>query len=150
MREDPSIRLRAQGHTGRLSRRCWYALVPTQTLILFKACPATEKQHLWTTVLRSPEEPALNRSEMQRLARAARAHTAYLKQRADLADSDDDDGPQDDDAWLFEDLSVLAKLYTRLREKEDLIALIFEVATFLNCLCCPKCLSCPGLHVGLA
>lgn len=78
-------------------------------------------------VLRSSEEPALNRAQMQRLSRSARAYAAYLKQRASLADSDEDDGPQEDDAWLYEDLSVLAKLYARLREKEDLIALIFEV-----------------------
>jgi hypothetical protein len=44
-----------------------------------------------------------------------------------LADSDDDDGPQNEDAWLFEDLSILTKLYSRLRDKEQLISLIFEV-----------------------
>jgi hypothetical protein len=44
-----------------------------------------------------------------------------------MVDSDDDDGPQNEDAWLFEDLTVLTKLYTRLREKQQLISLIFEV-----------------------
>jgi hypothetical protein len=50
-----------------------------------------------------------------------------LKHRDSLADSDDDDGPQNEDAWLFEDLTVLTKLNSRLREKEQLISLIFEV-----------------------
>lgn len=59
--------------------------------------------------------------------RAHRAHEQYLRQRSELADSDDDDGPQDDDAWLYEDLSILAKLYSQLRDKEQLIELIFEV-----------------------
>jgi Domain of unknown function in PX-proteins (DUF3818) len=44
-----------------------------------------------------------------------------------MVDSDDDDGPQNEDAWLFEDLTVLTKLHLRLREKQQLISLIFEV-----------------------
>ena len=53
----------------------------------------------------------------------------YLKHRESLADSDDDNGPQDDDAWLMEDLKVLTHLYSRLRDREQLIALMFEVCT---------------------
>jgi hypothetical protein len=64
---------------------------------------------------------------MQRVIRSHRAHREYLKYKESLADSDDDDGPQNEDAWLFEDLAVLTKLYTRLREKQQLISLIFEV-----------------------
>ncbi|KAJ9110469.1 hypothetical protein QFC19_001595 [Naganishia cerealis] len=48
---------------------------------------------------------------------------------ADLEDSDDDEGPDNDDAWLFEDLMVLMKLMMRKREKEQLLALIFEGTT---------------------
>lgn len=44
-----------------------------------------------------------------------------------MEDSDDDLGPEDEDAWLFEDLNVLMKLWQRKREKEALLALIFEV-----------------------
>lgn len=83
--------------------------------------------HVLAAVLRAGEEPALNSAQMQRVRRAHRAHKEYLRHRESLADSDDDDGPQDEDAWLFEDLSILAKLYSRLREKEQLIELIFEV-----------------------
>ncbi|KAH9943424.1 uncharacterized protein BXZ73DRAFT_97466 [Epithele typhae] len=43
--------------------------------------------------------------------------------------SDDDEGPQDEEAWLFEDLSLLAKLYARLKDREQLIELIFEGTT---------------------
>ena len=60
--------------------------------------------------------------------RAHNAHSMYLKHRESLADPDDDDGPEDDDAWLFEDLKVLTQLYSRLRDREQLIALIFEVS----------------------
>jgi len=67
---------------------------------------------------------------MHRVARAHKAHAQYLKHRESLADSDDDDGPQNEDAWLLEDLKVLAFLYTRLRDREMLIDLIFEVGGF--------------------
>jgi hypothetical protein len=66
---------------------------------------------------------------MQRVIRSHREHREYLKHRESLADSDDDDGPQNEDAWLFEDLAVLTKLYSRLRDKKQLIALIFEVGS---------------------
>lgn len=66
---------------------------------------------------------------MFRVIRAGRAHREYMDYRETLNDSDDDDGPENDDAWLFEDLNILAKLYSRLRDKEQLIDLIFEGTT---------------------
>ena len=87
----------------------------------------TEKQNLITIVLRSGDEPVLSHVQMQRIARAHRSHGAYMQYRDNLADSDDDDGPPDEDAWLYEDLKVLANLYSRLRDREMIIALIFEV-----------------------
>lgn len=81
-------------------------------------------------VLRSSEEPVLSRPQMYRVAKSYRAHQEYLKQKKNLEDSDDDDGPQEEEAWLFEDLALLAKLYSRLRDRQQLIELIFEV-TFL-------------------
>ena len=89
---------------------------------------ASEGMNLMTIVLRSSEEPFLSRIQMHRLARAQKAHTIYLRNKAALEDSDDDDGPQDEDAWLLEDLKVLTNLYSRLRDREQLIELIFEVS----------------------
>ena len=80
-----------------------------------------------TVVLRSGEQPALSRAQIHRVMHAHQAHARYMAQRANLHDSDDDDGPEDDDAWLYEDLNILAKLYARLRDREQLIELIFEV-----------------------
>ncbi|KAF8621653.1 hypothetical protein AX15_007669 [Amanita polypyramis BW_CC] len=93
---------------------------------LFKVDAASDNMHILTAVLRSAEEPVLSRPQMNRLARAHRAHAAYVKHRISLQDSDDDDGPQDDDAWLIEDLKVLAHLYSRLKDREQLIELMFE------------------------
>jgi hypothetical protein len=67
---------------------------------------------------------------MRRIGRAHVAHAAYLQTRESLVDSDDDDGPQNEDAWLFEDLRVVTQLYSRLRDREQLIALVFEVGIF--------------------
>jgi hypothetical protein len=89
---------------------------------------ARDNIHILAAVLRSAEEPILSRAQMQRVARSHRAHQEYLKHRGTLADSDDDDGPQNEDAWLFEDLAILTKLYSRLRDREQLISLIFEVS----------------------
>ena len=88
---------------------------------------AAEGHNVLTVVLPSGEEPALNRIQMQRVMRAHKAHAAYARARAELDDSDDDDGPQDDEAWLYEDLTILAKLHSQLRDKEQIIELIFEV-----------------------
>ncbi|KAG6831606.1 hypothetical protein H0H92_009079 [Tricholoma furcatifolium] len=103
-----------------------FVYAPREIQDLYKADAVEEKMHLLTVVLRAAEEPVLSRAQMHRLAKAHRAHEAYLKHRATLADSDDDDGPQNEDAWLLEDLKVLTHLYSRLRDREQLIALIFE------------------------
>jgi hypothetical protein len=66
---------------------------------------------------------------MNRVMRAHRAHVVYMRQRAKMHDSDEDDGPEDEDAWLFEDLTVLAKLYARLRDRQQIIELVFEGTT---------------------
>lgn len=63
--------------------------------------------------------------------RAHYAHRDYVKYTETLDDSDDDEGPTNDDAWLYEDLTILAKLYSRLKDREQLIALIFEVCVLL-------------------
>lgn len=83
-------------------------------------------------VLRSGDEPTLTRPQIQRVMRAHRAHATYVKYRDTLDDSDDDDGPDDDDAWLYEDLKVLTQLYSRLRDREQLIALLFEVSHLMK------------------
>ncbi|KAG6844898.1 hypothetical protein H0H87_002597 [Tephrocybe sp. NHM501043] len=106
-----------------------FVYAPREIQELYKADAAAEKMNLLTVVLRAAEEPVLSRAQMHRLAKAHRAHEIYLKYRATLADSDDDDGPQNEDAWLLEDLKVLTHLYSKLRDREQLIALIFEGST---------------------
>jgi len=91
-------------------------------------CPASENMNILTIVLRSAEAPVLSRMQMHRLARAHKAHTIYMNYKATLGDSDDDDGPHDEDAWLLEDLKVLTQLYSRLKDREQLIELVFEVS----------------------
>ncbi|KAH8830925.1 hypothetical protein DL96DRAFT_1594841 [Flagelloscypha sp. PMI_526] len=105
-------------------RRFVYA--PREIQDMFKIDAVSEQQNIITIVLRSGDEPILNRAQLHRAAKASRAHTAYMRQRSALDDSDDDDGPEDEDAWLYEDLRLLTAMYSRLRDREELISLIFE------------------------
>jgi hypothetical protein len=89
---------------------------------------AATGSNILTVILRSSEAPALNRAQLQRLAKCSRAHMQYSQRRESPSyDSDDDEGPADEDGWLYEDLGVLLRLYGRLRDKEQLMELIFEV-----------------------
>ncbi|KAH8105826.1 hypothetical protein BXZ70DRAFT_886429 [Cristinia sonorae] len=106
-----------------------FVYAPREIQAIYKADAAAEKINLLTVVLRSGEPPMLNRPQVQRVMRAHHAHREYIRYMESLADSDDDSGPKDDDAWLYEDLKVLAKLYSRLKDREELIALIFEAGS---------------------
>ncbi|CDO75602.1 hypothetical protein BN946_scf184858.g42 [Trametes cinnabarina] len=103
-----------------------YVYAPREIQAVYKADAAAEDMHVLAVVLRSGEQPALSRAQMQRVLHAHKAHKEYVRYTESLDDSDDDEGPQDEEAWLFEDLSALAKLYARLRDREQLIELIFE------------------------
>ncbi|KAJ7179115.1 hypothetical protein C8R46DRAFT_625317 [Mycena filopes] len=106
-----------------------FVYAPREIQDMLKADAVAERMNLITVVLRAADQPFLSRAQMHRVAKAHRAHAVYMKHRESLADSDDDDGPRDDDAWLFEDLKVLANLYSRLRDREQLIGLLFEGST---------------------
>ena len=78
-------------------------------------------------ILQSPDPPTLSRPQYQRVFRASRAYKEHKAAQEEMDDSDDDVGPENDDAWLFEDLNIMLRLWMRKREKEQLLALIFEV-----------------------
>ncbi|THH01660.1 hypothetical protein EW026_g1070 [Hermanssonia centrifuga] len=102
-----------------------FVYAPHEIQAVYKADAAAEDAHVLTVILRSGEEPCLNRPQLQRVHRASIAYKQYTDSHPDS----DDEGPEDDDAWLYEDLILLAKLYGRLRDREQLIALIFEGTT---------------------
>lgn len=66
---------------------------------------------------------------MAKVARCNAAYQKYLRDRSKLANPEDDEGPTNDEAWLFEDLHVYLRLATRARDKSQLIELIFEGST---------------------
>lgn len=79
-------------------------------------------------ILRSREEPLLSPDEFQKVARCNAAYHVYKFKRDRLAaQGKEDPGPDNDDAWLFEDLHVYLRLLRRARDKEQLVQLIFEV-----------------------
>ncbi|KAK8865647.1 hypothetical protein IAR55_000792 [Kwoniella newhampshirensis] len=106
-----------------------YANAPFEIQEYYRKDAASEGVDLLVVILRSPEVPSLSRPQFQRVAKATRAYREYKDAQAELDDSDDDLGPDSEDAWLYEDLSILLKLWMRKREKEGLLALIFEGVT---------------------
>ncbi|TXT04944.1 hypothetical protein VHUM_04027 [Vanrija humicola] len=106
-----------------------YVSAPFDIQEIYRQDAVQENTDLLVVILRSPETPILSRPQIQRVARASRAYKEYKSWQADLSDSDDDEGPDNDDAWLFEDLNILMKLMMRKKEKEALVALIFEGVT---------------------
>lgn len=97
---------------------------------LMKCILVAEEMHLIVIVLRNSEHPLLSRPQMLRVSNAWKKYRQYLKHKKELDDPDDDEGPADEEAWLFEDLQLLGKLYSRLRDREQLISLIYEVGSF--------------------
>ncbi|KAF7352768.1 PX-domain-containing protein [Mycena venus] len=106
-----------------------FVYAPREIQDMLKADAAAEHMNLITVVLRAADEPFLSRSQMHRVAKAHRAHALYMKHRESLADSDDDDGPGDDDAWLFEDLKVLAAQVYRAASIADSLS---DLQSFIN------------------
>lgn len=76
--------------------------------------------------------PPLTREQVPRCSRAAASHARYMCYRQHLAahgNLDEDPGPPDDAAWLFEDLHVLLRMALRARDKEQMLALLSEEVT---------------------
>lgn len=111
-----------------------YVNAPYQIQEIFRRDAAAENVELLVVILRSPDMPSLSRPQFQRVFRASRAYKDYKAYQNDLDDSDDDEGPDNEDAWLFEDLSILLKLWAKKKEKEQLLALIFEVSRLRDAL----------------
>ncbi|PWZ03194.1 hypothetical protein BCV70DRAFT_197427 [Testicularia cyperi] len=107
-----------------------FVYAPPEIQDTFRRDAEAERLDLLTTILRSPEAPRLRREQIHRVVRASQAYEVYKEYRRGLRNPDlEDEGPQDEDAWLYEDLHVLIKMLTRKRDKEQMISLIFEGVT---------------------
>ncbi|PWN50886.1 hypothetical protein IE53DRAFT_410573 [Violaceomyces palustris] len=107
-----------------------FVYAPPEIQQVYRDDAEAERLDILTTILRSPEAPALNRAQIHRVVMASRAYEVYKEYRRGLKNPEiEDEGPQDEDAWLYEDLHVLMKMLTRQRDKEQMIALIFDGVT---------------------
>ncbi|KAL9934274.1 hypothetical protein V8E36_006730 [Tilletia maclaganii] len=107
-----------------------YAPPEVQTALRLEA--VEEHLDLMTVILRSSElcpHLKLNKYQVNRAVRSSRAYEKYKEYRRGLRPDEEDEGPEDDDAWLYEDLHVYLRMTQRLRDKEQLISLIFEGVT---------------------
>lgn len=102
-----------------------FAYAPRETQELYRASAVSGRGHLLCAIMYGNENPVLDSSQLWRIQRAARRWDAWQQTRHRGGDDD----PPDEEAWLFEDLRLLMRLYLRLRDREQLIALIFEVSS---------------------
>lgn len=109
----------------------------------------TEGLDIMAIILRSAEGSAFDAPAYQRIQRANKAYEEYKRYRETLDTPEADQGPTNDDAWLFEDLHVYMRLLRRSRDKQQMIELIFEVRQPFRTVPCDIVLavfSAPGHH----
>lgn len=106
-----------------------FVYAPREVQDYYRASAATENVHLLHVIMYGSEEPVLDRVQLARIHRAGRKWEAWERERKKRGEDSDDEGPSDEDVWLFEDLRLLVRLHSRLRDREQLIALIFEGVT---------------------
>ncbi|KAI6047164.1 hypothetical protein EDC04DRAFT_2864297 [Pisolithus marmoratus] len=105
-----------------------FVYAPREIQDFYRASAVTENVHLLRVIMHGSEEPVLGRVQLARIERAGRKWEAWTRERKRKGEDSDDEGPSDEDVWLFEDLATLVRLYSRLRDREQLIALIFEAS----------------------
>lgn len=127
LRADADLVARKIGDDRLTTKVRQYVDAPKDEQDAFRLDASAENIDLMTVILRSPSAPRVDARTMQYLARCAVRYDEYKRWRSTLADPDDDEGPDNDEAWLYEDLHVYRRLITKARDKEQLIELIFEV-----------------------
>jgi hypothetical protein len=107
-----------------------FMAAPRSTQIRYRDEADKEDLDILTVILRARDEQVpLSPASLQRVHRASIRHKEYLEWVATLEDpEEEDEGPNNDDAWLFEDLHVYMRMAMRLRDKEQMLELIFEVS----------------------
>ncbi|GAA5852283.1 hypothetical protein JCM9279_002489 [Rhodotorula babjevae] len=129
LRADAELVARKIGDDRLTTKVRQYVDAPKDEQDAFRLDASAENIDLMTVILRSPSAPRVDARTMQYLARCAVRYDEYKRWRSTLADPDDDEGPDNDEAWLYEDLHVYRRLITKARDKEQLIELIFEGST---------------------
>ncbi|KIN93038.1 hypothetical protein M404DRAFT_17347 [Pisolithus tinctorius Marx 270] len=106
-----------------------FVYAPREVQDFYRASAVTDNVHLLRAIMHGREEPVLSRVQLARIEQAGRKWEAWERERKKRGEDSDDEGPSDEEVWLFEDLKTLVRLYSRLRDREQLIALIFEGVT---------------------
>ncbi|KAI5475527.1 Phox-like domain-containing protein [Pseudohyphozyma bogoriensis] len=129
LREDAELVKRKIAHPVMCQKVEDFVNAPKEAQDRYRAEAVAENLDIMSVILRSPAEPSLDARSMQAVQRASVAYEEYKHHRDELSDPEDDEGPDNDDAWLFEDLHVLMRVITKARDKEQLVELIFEGST---------------------
>ncbi|POY76521.1 hypothetical protein BMF94_0362 [Rhodotorula taiwanensis] len=129
LREDAELVARKIGDDRLCEKVRLYVDAPREEQDEIRLDASAEGIDLMTVILRSSMGPRLDARTMQYLARCSVMYDEYKQARDALPDPEDDEGPTNEEAWLYEDLHVYRRLITKARDKEQLIELIFEGST---------------------
>ncbi|KAG0140995.1 hypothetical protein CROQUDRAFT_52380 [Cronartium quercuum f. sp. fusiforme G11] len=102
---------------------------PREIQEVYESDAKSESIDIIAIILSSIEGPSFDPITLQRISRATKAYEEYKTERDNLEDPELNQGPNNDNAWLFEDLHVYLRLLRRARDKQQLIELIFEGTT---------------------
>lgn len=134
-----------------------FVYAPREIQEMYRRDAKLDRTHPLKIVLLGGEEPVLSRSTAEQVDRSWRKWALWMSERQREGkgkgkdnESDSSEGPTDEDAWLFEDLTVLTKLYSRLKDREQLIALIFEARFVSSRLAAHLLIIYPGRHGRVA
>jgi len=107
----------------------YVALTHGMQQLFYEQATAEQVDEL-TVVLRSPLHCELNERQLQRISRAAVTYRDLQRRRKRAAARGaPEPEPDNDDAWLLEDLHVYMNLQRAIRQKEQLVSLIYDSAT---------------------
>ncbi|GAA5913816.1 hypothetical protein JCM6882_007707 [Rhodosporidiobolus microsporus] len=129
LQEDAELVARKIGDDRLCEKVRLYVNAPKEEQDDLRLEAAAENIDIMTAILRSHLGQRLDARAVQYLARCAVAYDDYKAERDQLSDPEEDEGPDNEEAWLYEDLHVYRRLVTKARDKEQLIELIFEGST---------------------
>ena len=107
-----------------------FVAAPAETQQALVQQASTERIDLMTAILRAPIGPQLDRYQVHRAVRASRAYEQLrrARRRANAAGQREPE-PEDEGAWLYEDLHVYRTLRMQIRDHEQLIELVCDATT---------------------
>lgn len=103
---------------------------PLEVQEMYRQHATEERLDLITVIMRSPLGGALDAYQVHDIVRASRAYERLKRARRQaVAQKKPEPEPDNDEAWLFEDLHVYLRLRRQIHDKKQLIEVIYDKVT---------------------